>query len=130
VVSNDQPEALGEVVRQLLAGRAAINIVLGQISKIRFPKTDLAPEVCGLGSVTATSACSQARIFSLLPRAGRSAKRSSALPPQRPAEVERPAGLGLVRYQRSPRLTKCGTVGFVDTRVDWTEVINFNKGVC
>jgi hypothetical protein len=28
------------------------------------------------------------------------------------------------------RCTKCGTVGFVDTRVDWTEVINFNKGIC
>src|SRR5258707_11172222 len=28
----------GEVVRQLLAGRAAIDIVLGQIDKIRFPK--------------------------------------------------------------------------------------------
>jgi hypothetical protein len=69
--------------------------------------------------------------LSLLSRAGRSAKRSSALPPQRPAEVERPAGLGLVRYQRAHlRCTKCGTVGFVDTRVDWTEVINFNKGVC
>jgi hypothetical protein len=28
------------------------------------------------------------------------------------------------------RCIKCGTVGFVDTRLDWTEVINFNKGVC
>jgi len=27
------------------------------------------------------------------------------------------------------RCTKCGTVGFVDTRVDWSEVINFNKGI-
>lgn len=25
------------------------------------------------------------------------------------------------------RCTKCGTVGFVDTRLDWTEVINFSK---
>src|SRR5260370_37994564 len=35
----------GEVVRQLLAGRAAIDIVLGQINKIRFPKT-----ACRLGA--------------------------------------------------------------------------------
>ena len=35
----------GEVVRQLLAGRAAIDIVLGQINKIRFPKT-----TCRLGA--------------------------------------------------------------------------------
>ncbi len=27
------------------------------------------------------------------------------------------------------RCTKCGTVGYVDTRVDWSEVINFNKGI-
>jgi hypothetical protein len=27
------------------------------------------------------------------------------------------------------KCTKCGTVGFVDTRLDWSEVINFNKGV-
>ena len=26
--------------------------------------------------------------------------------------------------------TKCGTVGYVDTRVNWSEVIDFNKGVC
>jgi hypothetical protein len=24
---------------------------------------------------------------------------------------------------------KCGTVGYVDARQDWSEVINFNKGV-
>jgi hypothetical protein len=24
---------------------------------------------------------------------------------------------------------KCTTVGYVDTRVDWSEVINFNKGI-
>ncbi len=28
------------------------------------------------------------------------------------------------------KCTKCGTVGWVDTRLDWSEVINFNKGVC
>lgn len=28
------------------------------------------------------------------------------------------------------RCTKCDTVGFVDTRLDWTEVIDFNKAVC
>jgi hypothetical protein len=27
------------------------------------------------------------------------------------------------------RCTACGTVGYVDTRVDWSEVINFNKSV-
>jgi hypothetical protein len=27
------------------------------------------------------------------------------------------------------KCTRCGTVGFVDTRVDWSEVINFNKGI-
>jgi hypothetical protein len=27
------------------------------------------------------------------------------------------------------RCTKCGTVGYVDTRMDWTEVIDFNKGI-
>ena len=27
------------------------------------------------------------------------------------------------------RCTACGTVGYVDTRLDWSEVINFNKGV-
>jgi len=24
----------------------------------------------------------------------------------------------------------CGTVGYVDTRLDWSEVIDFNKGNC
>ena len=28
------------------------------------------------------------------------------------------------------KCTKCGSVGWVDTRLDWSEVINFNKGVC
>lgn len=28
------------------------------------------------------------------------------------------------------KCTKCGTVGWVDTRLDWSEVINFNKGIC
>ncbi len=28
------------------------------------------------------------------------------------------------------RCTKCGTVGCVDTRNNWSEVIDFNKGVC
>jgi hypothetical protein len=28
------------------------------------------------------------------------------------------------------RCTKCDTVGYVDTRVDWSEVVNLNKGVC
>ena len=27
------------------------------------------------------------------------------------------------------RCTVCGTVGHVDTRVDWSEVIDFNKGI-
>jgi hypothetical protein len=27
------------------------------------------------------------------------------------------------------RCTECGTVGYVDTRMDWGEVVNFNKGV-
>ena len=26
------------------------------------------------------------------------------------------------------RCTKCGTVGYVDTRLDWNEVVDFNKG--
>src|ERR1700736_3823355 len=26
------------------------------------------------------------------------------------------------------RCTQCGTVGYVDTRLDWSEVIDFNKG--
>lgn len=28
------------------------------------------------------------------------------------------------------KCTECGSVGWVDTRLDWSEVINFNKGVC
>ena len=28
------------------------------------------------------------------------------------------------------RCTECGTVGYVDTRMDWSEVIDFNKGIC
>jgi len=28
------------------------------------------------------------------------------------------------------RCTACGTVGYVDTRLNWSEVIDFNKGVC
>ena len=27
------------------------------------------------------------------------------------------------------RCSQCGTVGYVDTRMDWSEVIDFNKGV-
>jgi hypothetical protein len=27
------------------------------------------------------------------------------------------------------RCTACGAVGFVDTRLDWSEVIDFNKGI-
>jgi hypothetical protein len=27
------------------------------------------------------------------------------------------------------RCSRCGTVGYVDTRMDWGEVINFNKGI-
>lgn len=27
------------------------------------------------------------------------------------------------------KCTKCGTVGYVDTRLDWCEVIDFNKGI-
>jgi hypothetical protein len=28
------------------------------------------------------------------------------------------------------KCTKCGAVGYVDTRVNWSEVIDFNKGIC
>ena len=28
------------------------------------------------------------------------------------------------------KCTKCGSVGWVDPRPNWGEVINFNKGVC
>ena len=28
------------------------------------------------------------------------------------------------------RCTVCSTVGYVDTRVDWSEVIDFNEGIC
>jgi hypothetical protein len=28
------------------------------------------------------------------------------------------------------KCTKCGSVGWVATRLDWSEVINFDKGVC
>jgi hypothetical protein len=28
------------------------------------------------------------------------------------------------------KCTKCGSIGWIDQRPDWTEVINFNKGVC
>jgi hypothetical protein len=27
------------------------------------------------------------------------------------------------------RCTKCGTVGYVDRRMDWGDVIDFNKGI-
>ena len=27
------------------------------------------------------------------------------------------------------KCTKCGTVGYVDTRLNWSEVIDFNKGI-
>jgi hypothetical protein len=27
------------------------------------------------------------------------------------------------------RCTKCGTVGYVDTRLNWSEVVNFDKGI-
>lgn len=27
------------------------------------------------------------------------------------------------------RCTQCGAVGWVDTRLDWSEVIDFNKGI-
>jgi hypothetical protein len=27
------------------------------------------------------------------------------------------------------KCTECGTVGYVDARVDWSEVVNSNKGV-
>ena len=27
------------------------------------------------------------------------------------------------------RCTRCGTVGYVDTRMDWSEVIDFNRGI-
>jgi hypothetical protein len=28
------------------------------------------------------------------------------------------------------KCSECGSVGWVDTRLDWSEVINFNKGIC
>ena len=28
------------------------------------------------------------------------------------------------------RCTECGTVGYVDAPLDWSEVIDFNKGIC
>ena len=28
------------------------------------------------------------------------------------------------------KCTKCGTVGYVDTRLNWSEVVDFNKGLC
>jgi hypothetical protein len=28
------------------------------------------------------------------------------------------------------RCMKCGAVGYVDTRNNWSKVINFNKGIC
>jgi hypothetical protein len=28
------------------------------------------------------------------------------------------------------KCTKCGAIGYVDTRLNWSEVINFNKGIC
>ena len=28
------------------------------------------------------------------------------------------------------KCTKCGAIGYVDTRLNWSEVINFKKGVC
>jgi hypothetical protein len=31
--------------------------------------------------------------------------------------------------RNSPKCTKCGAIGDVDTRLDWSEVINFNKGI-
>ena len=27
------------------------------------------------------------------------------------------------------KCSRCGTVGYVDTRMDWTEVVDFNKGI-
>jgi hypothetical protein len=27
------------------------------------------------------------------------------------------------------KCTKCGSVGYVDTRLNWSDVINFNKGI-
>ena len=27
------------------------------------------------------------------------------------------------------KCTECGTVGYVDTRVNWSEVVNFQKGI-
>jgi hypothetical protein len=27
------------------------------------------------------------------------------------------------------KCTKCGAIGYVDTRLNWSEVINFNKGI-
>jgi hypothetical protein len=28
------------------------------------------------------------------------------------------------------KCTQCGAIGYVDTRLNWSEVINFNKGIC
>ena len=45
-----------------------------------------------------------------------------------------PGGVGsqyVIRALVTPHQNlKCGTVGYVDTRLNWSEVINFNKGIC
>jgi hypothetical protein len=55
-------------IGQLLARRAAIDILSWQINEILLAETasDFAPDVIGFGSVTVMSACSHARISGLL----------------------------------------------------------------
>jgi hypothetical protein len=56
--------------------------------------------------------------------------RPTASPSHYKADVRRVAGMGLVRNQRSPSMYEMRSVGFVDTRRDLSEIINFNKGIC
>ena len=41
-----------------------------------------------------------------------------------------PVDLNVELISAHLRCTKCGTVGCVDTRPNWSEVIDFNKGIC
>jgi hypothetical protein len=50
-------------------------------------------------------------------------------PPAVLAQRQKPSRTAVARHLRPPKCTKCGSVGWVDPRPDWTEVIKFNKGV-
>jgi hypothetical protein len=39
-----------------------------------------------------------------------------------------PIGTGTIS-RRTSSAPNAGTIGYVDTRLDWSEVINFNKGI-